>query len=152
MLRNEHLATQQQIDHVGLKVEEAGGLGNKAELKIRSIVSSLRLSDVKHGSRLRFQIDVMCKALKDKLSVDEINKLKSWCDLRNAMTHADYVQLMPLLGINPTGRNISKAGRNMLSKSEITEGLFSMDRNGGFEEYKRRTNEVIEILDALALK
>jgi hypothetical protein len=70
-------------------------------------------------------------------------------ELRNALLHGNFITLMVLLDISPTGRQISSGKRNVLECKNIKEAIVSIDKNQGFHQFSIQANEVISILDKI---
>ncbi len=88
-----------------------------------------------------------------ELDLGERLKIEKFRPLRNKLLHGDFVSLMILMGIDPTGRQIlSNVGnRNILDKGDVIEAVLSIDGNQGFEELEILAREVKDILDKLIL-
>lgn len=75
--------------------------------------------------------------------------------LRNKLFHADFVALMKLLKITPTGRKMLQIGGKLtrveLKKYEILEAVLSTERNNGFTHMRMLAEEVKEILGTIIL-
>lgn len=86
-----------------------------------------------------------------RLTDTERKQIEQFRPLRNKLLHCDFVNLVRLLKIAPTGREIrfESSSRIELEQGDIKEAILSIDRNGGFETMRSKANAVIEILDKI---
>ena len=96
-----------------------------------------------------------------KLTSEECQQVGEFRGLRNELLHGDFIDLMTLLKITPTGseiypksktsekRNILKVNKDEKVPYNYKEAVLSIARNHGFEEIRKRAVNVIVILDKL---
>lgn len=110
-------------------------------------------SDKYNHCDLFFLDQAIYEVFHDKLEFDECKKIKEFRPLRNKLLHGDFVRLMILMKIAPTGRQILSiaSNRNILTNADIREAILSIDRNQGFEHVERLAKEVKTILESLML-
>ena len=156
------------IDNIQLKLNDAAGISVAIELRMRLIgqlseAVRSKLKELATGNkRSRMSSDYWdCKlflldeailaVFHDTLDDNEREKIKKFRALRNELLHANFVDLMELLAIEPQGREIISANenRNMLHTPDIKEALMSIDRLQGFEIFNRIAHEIVTILDRL---
>jgi|GEM_PF-1865775 hypothetical protein len=88
----------------------------------------------------------------DKLSEAERDAVLKFRDKRNKLVHADFVSLMSLLNITATGQLITGNNqRNIVINEDVEESILSIERNQGFETFKREALQVRFILEKLML-
>jgi hypothetical protein len=153
--RIESLNFIKNMNNIQEKLKSAAGLAVAIEMRMRvlSQLSELirkELKSKKYWNCKLYLIDeAIIKVFHNQLMPKEINKLKRFKKLRNALMHAQFVELMSSFDIQPTSRHISDSRRNILDAPDIKESVLSIDCNGGFEKFVRQAHEVISILDKL---
>lgn len=98
---------------------------------------------------LSFLDDALGIVFQTQLEVIERQKIVEFRNKRNALLHGDFVSLMKLIGISPTGRKITNGKRNMLESKNIKEAILSIDKNQGFQKLRTQASEIITLLDKI---
>jgi len=161
------------LNNIQLKLEAASGAAVAVEMRMRLIgqlsepvrdklkelvnvyKASNKLKKTPSNKywdcELSFLDQAIDEIFHDKLEPGERQKIEDFRPLRNKLLHADFVNLMKRMGIDPTGRQIlSTAGnRNILDSADIKEAILSIDRNQGFEKFQTRAKGVSSILEKL---
>ncbi len=89
------------------------------------------------------------------LTPEEQKALVEFRDLRNKLFHADFVNLMKLLKITPSGRELKqingKLERMELKEHQIRDAAVAIDINGGFNQMRKLAEEVKGILGKIIM-
>ncbi len=101
-------------------------------------------------------LSVLDKAIdavfQDKLNEIERNTILNFRDKRNKLIHADFVSLMSLLNITATGQQVTVNNkRNIVQNADVEEAVQSIQRNQGFEAFKKHADQVRAILEKMML-
>ncbi len=153
----------EQLEHLAIKEGEALGSLIAVELRMRLICQlseNVRIKLKGHVKKDRDQEYWNCKlchieaaileAFGQNLSENEIQELKFYRQLRNELAHANFVELMKLLNIQETGREILPSGkRTNLDVSDIQGAIVSVDSSPAFGRVRSQAGEVSAILDKL---
>ena len=101
---------------------------------------------------LQFLDDAIDQVFAEKLTSKKRQQIDEFRGLRNKLLHGDFVNLMVLMGIVPTGRVLDPNGkRNVLEEKDLREAILSIgsERNQGFKKIREKAENVISILDEL---
>lgn len=161
----------QSIANLERKVSDAAGAAILVELRMRLIAelckpvrvkleelikekekqSGKKIRDDKYWNcNLSFLEKAIQAVFSDNPDSIQLTGLKKTRDLRNALLHANFVEMMKLLRIPPEGRQIDSWGsKNKLEEAEIREAIISIDRSQGLGEFEKLAKEVAAILDRL---
>lgn len=137
---------------VEVRMRLIGELDERVRDKLKEIVANAKRkgkSDKYWDCDLSFLDDTIDVIFHDKLELIERQKIEKFRDLRNALLHGNFVDLMNLMNIPPTGRQISSGERNILESKEIKEAIVSINRNQGCQKILTHAKEVISILDKI---
>jgi hypothetical protein len=148
---------------VELRMRLIGELSEQVRKKLKGVVTiefeerkkensqAKRKSDNYWNCDLSFLDQAIDQVFQDKLEPSERQKIEKFRPLRNKLLHGDFVSLMKLMDIEPTGRQIlsSIGNRNILDNANIKEALLSIDRNQGLKQVEIHANEVKSILEKL---
>lgn len=151
------------LKNINFKIMEASGPAVVAESQMRLLAQfslavqnelrTLHKTDKYWDCRLEQLEDAILIVFKNQLNDIEREKIEYFRKLRNKLLHADFIGLLIKMKIDPRGREINpKTGeRNILSPDDIKEGIICIDRNFGFDNFKKLANEVTEIIQKLIL-
>lgn len=156
------------VNSIQLSLDEAAGKAVMVETRMRligelspSVQKTLKtlVTESKRKEKSSDYWDCDLSFLDDALDIvfhaqlDEIERQKvaEFRNKRNALIHGDFVSLMELMGIVPTGRQITDGKRNLLKNRDIKEAILSIasTRNQGFQKFRSQASEIINILDRL---
>ena len=89
--------------------------------------------------------------LRENRKIHQPKKNPMVCKARNNLAHGDFIGLMKVLNIDPTGSTLlSVSGaRNSLKKGEIIESVISLIRNQVLRPVEILSREVLSILNRL---
>lgn len=172
MTRDEKLAyVHNNLSSATIKLGEVAGPALAVELRMRLIGQfsepvRVKLKQIQENKKkekkyiavkeyldcnLEYLDDAIIEVFKDKLQPNELVELEQYRPLRNKLLHADFVNLMIRLGIEPSGRQFfPKTGtRNALEPKDIKEAFLSIISNQGFEKMRSQANGVIVILNKI---
>ena len=159
--------------NIQLALNQVAGLAVMIEVKMRTIAQlSQEVRDksaylIKNSKRkekdadywnckLTYLDDAIDSVFSNELNQNEHDLLKEFRHLRNKLLHGDFINLMKLMGILPTGRQLlqsTQAGldRNLVDESDFIESVKSIDsqRNRGFYKFRQKATKVEEILNRL---
>jgi hypothetical protein len=148
------------LNNIQAKINAASGAATALELRLRIIgqlepkVQAVLKKNKKpsyHKADLVDLIDAVLEVFQDKLDLEEQKKIKNCRHPRNKAIHGSFAELMfELTGESP-GREIdTRIGkRKSLTADNIVEGVLSIDRNRGLENFTQRAKEVIQILEKI---
>lgn len=156
------------INSTQLSLDEAAGKAVLVETRMRLIgelsqtVQSSSKTLVTQSKRkgkssdywncdLSFLDDALDIVFQTQLDAIERQKVAGFRSKRNASLHGDFVSLMELMGISPTGRQITDGKRNLLENRDIKEAILSIasTRNQGFQKFRSQASEIINTLDKI---
>ncbi len=108
------------------------------------------LSDKFWDCKLEHLEEALDQVYGPKLDQQERQKLLEFRTLRNKLFHANFVKLMKLLNIRPSGRERKQVGGQLvrveLRDDEIREAILSIERNNGFGKMRELAQDVKDIL------
>lgn len=153
----------QTLKNIKEKIDAAAGSATFLELHLRIIAQNdprvqteLTKAQAKNSSKkcsfhqadLNDLIEATICVYQNNLDSTEQDKLKKIRVPRNKTIHGSFAELMIELNGAAPGREIDPLSRKrkLLAKDDIIEGVLSIERNGGLEEFAIRANEAVEIL------
>ncbi len=143
---------------VELRMRLIGELCEKVRDELKKIVKEepkgkYKKSDKYWDCKLEFLDQAIDHVFYKKLNSTQQKTLLKFRPLRNKLLHANFIKLMILLDIAPTGRHILSGNgkRNILNQPDVKEAILSIERNGGFKNFLNLANKVIGILEELIL-
>ncbi len=156
------------INSIQLSLDEASGSAVMVETRMRLIgelnqqvrnkIKELVVHSKRKGKsteywdcELSYLDDAIDAVFQGQLEPLERNKIQQFRGQRNALLHGNFVDLMELMDMPPTGRHFSNKGRNILENKDIKEAILSISRNQGFQKFLIQAKEVVVILDKLIL-
>jgi len=146
---------------VEMRMRMIGECSEDVRKKLKELVEKAKAKKTKCSSKksvnywdcdLCYLDDAIAIVFKDDLTADEREKVDKFRRKRNALLHSDFVKLMELLGIPPTGRNLTGGKRNILQNKDIKESFISVTRNQGLVTFQKEANAVKVILEKIILK
>jgi len=162
MTQDKILAIISNLKNVELKLQEASGYALGIELRIRWLGQLVfEQKNVSEDERKLFSKYYECnlnileseilKKFDNQLTDDEKEKIRKGRILRNKLFHADFVGLLEAMNISPKGRFSNNGMRNILEKKDMIEAIIAMERNGGFELFREKAIEIINIFEKLLI-
>ena len=154
------------------KLDAASGIVVAAEVRMRLIgqfselvrnnLAAVVAKSTKKGKSDKYwdcDLEFLDKAIDAAFSADlessELQQIAQFRPLRNKLLHGDFVNLMDLMKIVPTGRQItisaSQTTRNILEARDIEEAIKSIERNDGLEKIRQHATAVVGILDKIII-
>jgi hypothetical protein len=147
------------LKNIQIQLGEAAGLIVAAEFKMRLIgeLSTRVQGELKGKIFLDCNLELLEEAIivvfPDEFDFRELQQFKVFRKIRNKFVHADFVELMEIMGIEPTGREVFRDGkRNILERVNLKEVILSIERNNVLSKLRTMVNEVIILLDKIILK
>lgn len=168
MILGEINAMLNNVNSIQLSLDEAAGRAVMVETRMRligelsqTVQNTLKILVTKSKRKekssdywdcdLSFLDDALDIVFYTQLDAEERKKIAEFRDKRNALLHGDFVTLMELIGISPTGSEIIDGERNLLRSRDIKEAILSIvgTRNQGLQKFRSQASEIIDILDKL---
>jgi hypothetical protein len=142
------------------KIDAASGAATALDLRLRIIgqsepeVQAVLKKNKKppyHKAHLSDLIDAVLEVFQDRLDLEEQDKIKNCRLPRNKAVHGSFVELMLELSGDAPGLEIdTRTGRRKpLAENDIIGGVQSIEMNRGLEEFTKRANEAIKILEKI---
>ncbi len=148
----------QTLKNIQPKIDTAAGAATALELRLRVIAQlepkvqialGKKANSQYHKGPLSYLIDVILEVFQDRLDPADQEKIKICRLPRNKVIHGSFAELMIELNGEALGREIDpRTGKHRpLEKIDIIEAAISIDHTQGLEDFSRRANEAIDILE-----
>jgi len=101
----------------------------------------------------KYLIEAIEEECGSQLSNAEIEQLKKYPLLRGKFLHGNFIELMEIMDIEPTSRQLISVGKcRRLEPGQIYESLLSMKNNEVFAKLRKYSAEITQLINDLIIK
>lgn len=168
MVNVEMIQIIKNLDNTKIKLSESCGPAILVEIRMRLIgqfsknlrEKLIELYNKNRDNKRRYHTDKywdcnlvgltesIIEVYRQKLEKIEINDIEKFREWRNKFFHGDYItNLVNFIGIEATGREILKNGRNNLEPSNIKDAIINISNNSASKEFEILSNRINSTLD-----